>query len=174
MTTPAASLPARVMAFFRAEPDEQLTADDIALKFNTQRKNVHTQLASAVEAGHLKRDPSDEHGYVYASGSSLLKQAKAEAKQAAQPKKPRQPKADVDLRTLPIATDIPLPTLRRAQQHAPEALDRLTQPGHSFAVPLDASGISALRKAITDRHNAGTQRYVARALETEFRVWRTA
>jgi len=168
------SMPDRVIAFFRADPSEELTADDIATKFDTPRKNVHTQLQIAVKAGLLARNKDDEHGYLYTVGPALMVPVAPPTATPATTGKPRQPKADVDLRTLPIATDIPLPTIRRKQQHAPEALDRLTQPGHSFGVPLDASGISALRKAITDRHAAGTHRYMARTLETEFRVWRAA
>lgn len=172
------SMPDRVVSFFADHPEEQLTADDIATKFDTQRKNVHTQLQLAVKAGRLLRTKDDEHGYIYTAGpsvaqpASLLPQLHAAAPGST--KQPRQPKADVDLRTLPVDTDIPLPSLQRAPQHAPEALDRLTQPGHSFGVPLEARGISALRKTITERHQAGTHRYVVRTLPTEIRIWRTA
>lgn len=168
------SMPNRVIAFFRADPAEELSADDIATKFDAQRKNVHTLLQLAVKSGQLMRKKDDEHGYLYSVGPAIMVPVATPEATTGTTKQPRQPKADIDLLTLPIDTDIPLPAKRVAQQHAAEALDRLTQPGHSFGVPLDASGLSALRKAITERHNAGTHRYVARATPTEFRVWRIA
>ena len=185
MTSPTPlSLPMRVKAFLAANPDEQLTAYDISVKFSTQHKNVHTQLARAVDSGELIRSRNDDGDYVYTAGTctappAITPAGKGLSTDAGQrgttPKKPRPQLIDVDLCSLPVATDIPLPEIRHAQTYkANEALDRLAKPGQSFGVPLNANGHSAIRKAITERHKAGTHRYVVRTLENEFRIWRKA
>lgn len=176
MNTPATlPLPMRVKAFLAANPEEQLTALDISIKFSTQHKNVHTQLARAVDSGELVRSRNEDGDYVYTAGTVQLQAATATPSPATAAKKPRARLVDVDLTKLPVASNIPIPSLRGDQNHhADEALDRLTEPGQSIGVPLNASGRSAIRKAISKRHNAGTHRYVARTLENEFRIWRKA
>lgn len=176
MTAPTTlPLPMRVKAFLTSNPEEQLTALDISIKFATQYKNVHTQLARAVDSGELVRSRNEDGDYVYTAGKLQPLVAAAQSASTPATKKPRARLVDVDLRKLPVASDIPIPSLRGDQNHhADEALDRLTQPGQSMGVPLNASGRSAIRKAISRRHNAGTHRYVARTLETEFRIWRKA
>lgn len=179
MTAPnALPLPMRVKAFLTANPEEQLTALDISIKFATQYKNVHTQLARAVDSGELVRSRNEDGDYVYTAGK-LQPLAVAAPKPAPVPPpamKPRTQKTDVDLCSLPITSDIPIPPPgRRLKNHnATSALDRLVQPGQSMGVPLNANGINAIRKAITERHRAGTHSYVVRTLETEFRIWRKA
>lgn len=49
------SLAAQVMAWLEANPEEELTAADIAVKFNTVRMSVCGQLRAAVSAGWLER-----------------------------------------------------------------------------------------------------------------------
>ena len=52
----AGSLAERVLVWFCAHPDEELTAMDIAVKFGVSRpENVHGQLGAAVRAGRLAR-----------------------------------------------------------------------------------------------------------------------
>lgn len=45
----------RVLEFLCANPDESLSAADVAVKFDCTRNNVHTLLAPAVSAGSLIR-----------------------------------------------------------------------------------------------------------------------
>lgn len=63
----AGSLSARVIQWFRAQPDEELTAADIAIKFGVPRpENVHGQLAAAVAGGVLERERErDGATYLY-------------------------------------------------------------------------------------------------------------
>lgn len=49
------SLPARVIAFFQRNLDEELSLEDITEKFDTTRGNIHTNLGLAVDAGMLVR-----------------------------------------------------------------------------------------------------------------------
>jgi len=53
----AGSLPAQVVNFFMAAPDEQLTTPDIAAKFDADKASVANQLRSAVQTGLLAQQP---------------------------------------------------------------------------------------------------------------------
>jgi hypothetical protein len=53
------SLAARVLKFFLANPDEELSVADIACKFSALPKSVPAQLYASVEAGILTRGGSD-------------------------------------------------------------------------------------------------------------------
>ena len=60
----------RVLEFLSANPDESLSADEVAIKFDCTRNNVHTLLAPAVSAGSLIRRQDLEDGeLVYRVGS---------------------------------------------------------------------------------------------------------
>ena len=60
------TLPARVVSYFRRLPDEELSVNDIAIKWHADQKNVALQLRMAVDAGLLKKD-----GTVYSSGEKI-------------------------------------------------------------------------------------------------------
>jgi hypothetical protein len=60
------SLAARVVTFFRRLPDEELSARDIAEKWQAELKNVPVQLRLPVEAGLLSVD-----GSVYSAGPNI-------------------------------------------------------------------------------------------------------
>lgn len=65
------SKPAKALAFFKANPEETLTADDFAAKFDMQRNNVHTIMRPALDAGLLKRKRDDLGEYVYTAAAAL-------------------------------------------------------------------------------------------------------
>lgn len=60
------TLPARVVAYFKRLPDEELSTADIAIKWHADSKNVAMQLRLSVEAGLLKKD-----GTVYGAGPNI-------------------------------------------------------------------------------------------------------
>ena len=62
------SIPARIVAFFQANPEELLGIDEIVEKFDASRCNVHTILRLATEAGLLVRDRDADDDYVYKPG----------------------------------------------------------------------------------------------------------
>lgn len=69
LTTPAyiprpGALPEKVLAYFAANPEECLTAEDIAEKFGAIRSNVHTQLRAALDAGCLKQGQQERPGQI--------------------------------------------------------------------------------------------------------------
>lgn len=67
----AHSLAGQVLAFFRANPDEELSVDDMAGKFGVNRKNIHTLLRPALDASLLARERNDEAEYIYKAGPQL-------------------------------------------------------------------------------------------------------
>lgn len=64
-----------VLAFFCANPDEELESADITLKFNVPTKHVHARLAAAVKAEYLASSvrprPGKWPGSVYSAGPKL-------------------------------------------------------------------------------------------------------
>lgn len=92
------SKPAKVLAFFRANPDEELQTDDVAEKFGMLRSQVHTLLRPAREAELLQRNRDVLGDYVYVAGPALLAQLppastreNAETKQPAAQQTPAEP-----------------------------------------------------------------------------------
>ena len=61
------SIADRVVQWFRQHPSEELTARDIAIKFNYHRNVVYQRLAVAVREGYLTR--STKRPVVYRRGA---------------------------------------------------------------------------------------------------------
>lgn len=69
MKTRHPSVYTRLLAYFAANPDEELTRADIAAKFNAGAKNVDAALTRAratglIEAVHAYRVPASKKGAV--------------------------------------------------------------------------------------------------------------
>ena len=107
----------RVLEFLSANPDESLSAAEVAIKFDCTRNNVHTLLAPAVSAGSLNRKEDPEDGeLVYRIGSGA---PAVSAKPAAAPGSASNPFGAargaartpfwVDAGQLAIDSDVPLP-----------------------------------------------------------------
>lgn len=179
-------LPMRVIGFLRTNPDEALTALDVATKFEVSRKNVHTLLARAVDNGMLTRSRDEDGDYIYTPGPAIDTHATNRAASAASAAatSARQAGADpsvstrvaVDWAAVSIDTNGPPPPTKRGSTTAEYAalLDRLTAPGHSFAVPSNALGLHGLRKVISDRHKQTKLRYQYAAEGGTTRFWRLA
>ncbi|MCF8156412.1 MAG: hypothetical protein K9K35_10440 [Rhodoferax sp.] len=58
-----------MIGFFRNNPGEELSLEDIVTKFGSVRGNIHTLLRKAIEAGLLVRARTDEGEYIYRGGS---------------------------------------------------------------------------------------------------------
>lgn len=65
------SLAARVIAFFQANPDEELYPSDIAAKWGVSGKNVFNQLKPALNAGFVTRTPDEAGEHYYTAGPHL-------------------------------------------------------------------------------------------------------
>jgi hypothetical protein len=75
------SLPYQVVEFFRANPDEELTIDDIAIKFGLAgSREVVPRLTRPVKSGHLQVLRTERPEYarratnVYGAGPALLQE----------------------------------------------------------------------------------------------------
>ena len=117
----------RVLEFLSANPDESLSAAEVAIKFDCTRNNVHTLLAPAVSAGSLNRKEDLEDGeLVYRIGSGA---PAVSAKPAAAPGSASNPFGAargaartpfwVDAGQLAIDSDVPLPPLRAVASTGP-------------------------------------------------------
>jgi hypothetical protein len=80
------SLAHRVCCWFRANPAEELSTADIALKFEESARNVQAKLTAAVEA-QLLSATKDDHGRLTWSAGTELQHA-TWAKQADQGRPP--------------------------------------------------------------------------------------
>lgn len=89
--------PGRVLAFFAANPEETLTADDIAEKVSMSRHNVHTTMRPAVDAGLLKRERDLLGDYVYSAGPKLAAATPPSPEQPAQVNPAHQAQADAEV-----------------------------------------------------------------------------
>ena len=192
---------AKVLAFFQANRDETLTADDIADKFGLVRNNVHTVLRPALDAQLLARDRDHFGDYVYSAGPQLATTAPAEsepshavienhtaaASDEAWPPAPtptlrRNAQVAVDPRdiaALPVDTGVPFhgPDRSPGAKWAP-LFEKLTDNGHSVAYPLAwhtavVAQAAKLNGALKKRN--ATYAYRARKIsDTQARLWRIA
>ena len=182
------SIPARVVAFFQANPEELLGIDEIVEKFDASRCNVHTILRLATEAGLLVRDRDADDDYVYRPGPLIGASASSgididAAHRHSQPPFPatterlqgRAARVVVDMAAVQISDSVPIPTGtgRQGPRQYNELLDRMT-PGDSAGLP--GQYFSTLAKHLTLIHKAELRRFITsrdRTADT-LRVWRTA
>ena len=182
------SIPMRVVAFFQANPEEELGVGDIVEKFDASRGNVHTILRLATEAQLLVRDRDIDGDYVYKPGPLIDATPSAGVDidvvhRRSQPpglttaKRPsgRVARVTLDMAAVHISDSIPIPTgtTRQGPRQYNELLDRMTT-GDSAGLP--GQYFSTLAKHLTLIHKAETRRFItSRDREADtLRVWRTA
>jgi hypothetical protein len=171
------TLPARVVAYFRRLPEEELSSRDIGLKFDTEPGNVHLQLKAGVEHGLFKRD-----GVIYSAGPNIGKASAASIKlsdttpppSAAPPRARPVRRAELpDPTDIKLDDDVPLPAGRGGPKVDWDPLLERMKVNQSCLLPLNAR--HTLSNAITARHKAQTGKYTLRKLDAEqLRVWRVA
>lgn len=174
-TPNAGSLPSMVVGFFTNNPDEELTLEDIADKFQCSRNNIHTNLALATQHGLLLRDRNDDGDYVYRPGNALRGEPTGIDIDAVNFKPRKDAPAKVALPNVldvQIDSDVPLPSAKLKFDWLP-LLQRL-QPSQSALLPLAAK--YTLSNTITEAHKAGLGKYTMRTFPDDqtLRVWRTA
>lgn len=178
------SLPSKVIAFFVANQDEQLTIDDVADKFSAVRNSVHTNLRLAVEAGQLKRSKNDEGEYVYALGkASGINIDQVHFGASAKPAPPAAKRGYTaarhevfDFDALVVEEGVPFHSnmKTRGQDKWGPLFAKLKKPKQSLCIPASARG--AVGAAATKRNRLKTQGTfrVALVSDTTARVWRVA
>ena len=176
-TPRAGSLPSEVIYFFRNNPEEELTLDDITDKFGCTRGNVHTNLGMACDAGMLVRDRNVDGEYIYKAGPKLPAAAPASPVFTPAPAKTKTPRATPaalpSIDSIDIDDGIPLPAIRRPKIDWKPLLTKL-KTGQSFKVPMQAK--HTLSIAMTELRKANQGSYTIRVFKDteELRVWRTA
>ncbi|HWH75070.1 MAG TPA: hypothetical protein VNV16_12485 [Methylibium sp.] len=132
------SLPGRVCAYFLKNPDEELNAGDMVLKFDAPRASISSLLAASIGAGLVRRVPG--HAVpTFAAGEHLerLRTAEGFAAPAAaaavptpsgptsvfaagdaakRPRRKRQLLPPFDPHAIPIKTGVPIPAPRNHRE----------------------------------------------------------
>lgn len=194
------SVPFKVIQFLTANPDEQLDADLISAKCDCDRRNVHTLLSSAVQAGLLHRAEDTSTGeLVYTVGSGepaktpamggfhawldrkgqQSEEAPSPRRAAHPPKLMQQDAGDkkrsgpywVDTAAVRIDKGIPMPSRgAKAIAWAP-LLDQLAV-GDSFQLPDEAK--SAIGTAMKAYKDSTGKTLASRKVDGGIRVWRVS
>lgn len=167
-------LPAKVITFFLANPDETLTRMDVAEKFSATASSVHTQLKAAVDSGALLRVPDDDGEYVYSPGPAM---AAARVANTPQPRTSRAvlyiSQADID--NIQPERGVPITSSRIEGAGKWDALlTKLTEPDMSVAVPIEWHRPLLAQAAKHNRKGSGHPQYLVRKTsDTTARLWRT-
>lgn len=171
----------KLLDFFNINGDEELTASDIAAKFNVGTSSVHTNLFKAIEAGLVVRKKNEDGEYVYTHASNVAGASRspwpgvpgksATPLAAVVPKVRRQFAAAtaLDLSALELEQDVPLSTAR-PQLDWPGLFNRM-KPGQSCVLPRIT--YAACAKAMTEYKKAAHGELKRKVISDEqFRLWR--
>lgn len=174
------SLAGQVLGFFALNPDEELTLEDIVLKFvhPGDNRNVHTQLMAACDHDMLVYCPEEESykkGRVALTTNDLTPQpapaAPATKRAPAKAKKmpSSKPRIDtLDLNKIAIEDNVPIPT------QGPDWKGFLSRFSVGQSAQLPANVLLRLRAGIKEAKAAGIGTFLTRRMsEDHIRVWRT-
>lgn len=180
----ADSLASQVIAFFKSNPGETLLLEDITVKFDASRSNIHTQLAAAVAALYLVRGTNDDGEYTYQAGSKI-KDCTTEPAAPALPKGPNSafpavsPKQGhgvlkmIDIDALKVETNYPFCRgSTKGEGKWDPLFKKMDQKGQSVAIPGTVKAAVAAAALKYNKTHAGAYR-VAMTSKTDARVWRT-
>lgn len=182
----------KAIEFLTTHPDEELTTEDVAAKFDKPVKQVHSLLGLAVEKGALERQENDGE-IVYRLGTGVpaikpnpggapslragLQEAWSGVKRGEASSVKR--KADhapnsiavIDLHAVQFETDVPIPdSAGRPKIDWNGFLDRMAT-GQSCLLPKGCR--ATLAKYLTDRKKAGQGEFALRLVsESQLRLWR--
>lgn len=179
----------KVMTFFKANPDEFLSTDDIADKFDVPHLRVHSHLATAVDLNALKRWESISGELVYAlpayrsNGAPTVKadgplppvgDAFSDAAQQTQPKGRRgaRVRAHVDTSVVMIDKGVPIPG--RAHLVATDWVSLLDRMDVQDSAELPIHTRSSLQKCAHAYGSTHGKKFAVRKLNDQrLRIWRT-
>lgn len=155
------TLPAKMIEYFKRNPDEELTRSDIAAKFNVASSAIDAGLAVAIDAGAIRQRNNEEMVRVWVAGTASVRKSRGEL--------PALPDPD----SLVIESGVPIPEPRKGATAAYVGLFSKLKPGESFTVS------KAVSKRVLDtatrwgKKNDG--KFALRAVDdTTARIWRTA
>jgi hypothetical protein len=170
-------LPARMIAFFQHNPDEELNLEDISEKFDATRGNIHTLLAEPMRLGLLARIQNDDGEYLYKRGTALPTERQAAPTTSAKPARKSAPymRKTVDFAALQVEEGIPYASEQRKGENKWHPLfAKLTKPGQSVAIPGELRGAVGAAAAKLNRTKAHGEFRIAMVDRDTARVWRTA
>lgn len=175
------SIPAAVVQFFQNNPEEVLTADDIALKFGAPRSTIHSTLRMPVDAMALQRRRNDDGEYVYAAGPriSVTKIKTADTSLAGTRERAGPPPVVVtpeQLEALQVERNVPLYSGRGGGVHGVskwgDLFAKLSEAGTSIRIPLDWQKAVYAQSKKLNKDGKGT--FIVRKVDdTHARIWRT-
>jgi hypothetical protein len=169
------SLADRVCCFFIKHPEEELSSNDIARKFDVPAKNVTASLTACVTHELLQRAKDASGISVWVAGPNLAKTtpapvfpyiAKTRSSVAGLPK--------LDVKKLQVRFDVPVPEKRqKGRTRYDELFDLLDKPGTS--VLLERSYAASVLKAAQQYSKRTNRDFKVRVVNDEqCGVWRTA
>ena len=190
----AGSTPYSVLAYFKKNPDEELSGADIALKFDIERSNITALLKSCFDhelLARLNRGGSDRliiagpklRTFVLPDAPPLpntlpnmLATGAAPGQIARRTVNPRPQLPALDITAIAVEPGIEQPAGRnpalKGQTRYDDLFKALHTPGLSAAVPI--AYLATLQKAAVTRRKHHGQRFVVRKMSaTEARIWRT-
>jgi hypothetical protein len=174
------SLPQRVISYFRRLPEEELSAKDIALKFDTNPLTVHQLLKTAVELDILARDGAVYQAGPYLGriepGAKLATEPGADtpppAATAARTARPFVSRQTIDFAALTVEDHVPFAPAVKGGKWEP-LFARLTAAGQSIAVPAIYKGALTAEAAKRTTDKRGTYKVALTGPDTA-RLWRIA
>lgn len=182
------SVPGRVIAWFMANPEEELVNTDLSIKFGKHYSAFHSLLASAVEAGHLKRGVNSDDEVAYSLGdvaapgiAAVLAAAYDVEDRFKRPKAAKEPRAPhvrrdpfvCDPLAIEIKTGMALPVGRTQRGTDWRKLLERMQKGQYAELPIAA--YSSLSGYCTKAKKAGQGEFLTRKLSGEVvGLWRVA
>lgn len=171
----------QVIEFLTTHPEEELTREDVSVKFDTPAKQVHSMLATAIESGALKRRDTDDGEIAYSLGVGVptIKPSRArnptlrpDALMAgANLGKRKSTLPPPDLTTLEIRSDVPVPGGPGRQKTDWTVLLQRMEVGNSTV--LDRRYRAGLSKACTEWKKAGKGSFSVGAIsDSQIGIWR--
>jgi hypothetical protein len=173
----------KAVEYFTTNPDEQLSTQDLEVKFDKPAKQFHSLLGPAIQAGVLKRREGDDGELLYSLGTGC---AAIKANKSRNPslrtdallaganlgrKKP-EPGYMVQLKDIEIRSDVPMPARRPEGQDWADLLSRL-KVKDSFVVPMFLR--SQANKACTVAKGDGRGTFTIRKIsEEQIGIWRVS
>lgn len=169
----------RVCSYFVAQPEEELSTGDVALKFDCTVRSVTQLLRPAYEAGLLTR-----RGGIYGRGANLgawqqRMQERARKTEVGMTRATKQPPAhlpELDLAALPpVERGVPLPDSRQSARRGRTKYDELflslAEIGSSRLIP--AHYVDAIKKAVAIRKKYFGENYLLMRVDPQMaRIWR--
>ncbi len=176
------TFPARVLEWFQANPDEELTREDAGRKWDLAPSQVTIGLRACVIAGLLAYGHNDDLTMVYSlprPGKKVASPAPAARPKAAAWPAPTTAPGALDFSGIEIERAVPLPAGPAGRISKWQALfDRLTEPDTSVRIPIEwrtgVAGHASKLNLATKKAGKGP-RYLVRVVDAAHaRLWRLA